>query len=323
MATTPIVKGRTTEFLFADEANFGVAPASGYKPTVYYTHNLRQARPLEDDPLIGGNLHNSNDSTEPHQGLPDVAGDIVVPADLAHIGYWLKLLLGAPTTTGTTNYTHAFSSGAAQLPTRTIEMKNAASDFHQFVGVGALRMSMDISDQPGQQRATVSLIGKKRTLLSSTGAGTPASIAALDALAATLGSLLIDDVAAGSIMSMRLNFESGIAVDRYCDGDEFASAVVIANDAKLTGEFRARYPSTGGQTLEAVADAKTAKKLEFLWSKGANNSLSFIAGNAYLEPAGAPVDGPGGIQRTFSFQASQTAAAAMLAVTLKNQIASY
>lgn len=320
MATTPIAKGRLTELLLADEATFGTAPSTGYKPTVYYTHSLKQARPLEDDPQIGGGLNNGNDSTEQQQGLPDVAGDIVVPADLAHFGYWLKLLLGAPTTTGTTNYVHAFSSGAATLPTRTAELKYGASNFHQFVGLGAKTLAMDISDQGGKQRATISMIGKKRVLLSASGAGTPAAIAAFDPLAATLGSLLIDDVAAGSVLSMRLNFDSGIAVDRYADGDEYASAIVIANDAKLSGEIRVRY---SGQTLEAIADAKTAKKLEFRWSKSTNNSLSFVAGQAFLEPAGAPVTGPGGIDSSFSFQASQTSAAAMLAVTLKNQIASY
>lgn len=320
MATTPIAKGRLTKLLFADDATFGTAPASGYKPTLYYTHSLKQSRPLVDEPLIGGNLNNGNDSTAQQQGLPDLAGDIVVPVDLAHFGYWLKLLLGAPTTTGTTNYTHAFSSGATALPTRTVEIEYGASDFWQFVSLGAKSVTLDISDQPGQQRATLSLLGKKRVLLSASGAGTPAALAALDPLAATLGTLLIDTVAAGSILSARFTYDTGAAIDRYVDGDEYASAIVLADDAKFSGELRVRYT---GQTLEAIADAKTAKNLEFRWSKSANNSLSLVAGQAFLEPAGAPIQGPGGVEASYSFQASQTSAAAMLAVTLKNQIASY
>jgi hypothetical protein len=46
-----------------------------------------------------------------------------VPVDVINIGHWLRLLLGAPTTTGTTpNYTHSFGSGAATLPSQAIEV---------------------------------------------------------------------------------------------------------------------------------------------------------------------------------------------------------
>lgn len=320
MATTAIGKGRLTKCLFSDAGSFGTMASTGYKPTVYYKHSLVQKRPLEDNPLIGANLNNGNDATAPELGLPDLSGDIDVPVDLAHIGYWLKLLLGAPTTTGSTNLSHAFSSGAATLPTRDIEFQNGASDFHQFVSLGARSMTIELSDQPGHQRATVSLIGKKRVLASSTGSGTPASIVALDPVLATLGLIKIDDSAAGSILSARFMIETGANIERYVDGDEYAGAIALTEDAKFTGEIRVRY---SGQTLEAYADAKTAKKLDFVWSKGSNNALTVSAGTAYLEPAGAPVTGPGGIEASYAFRASQTAAAAMLAVTLKNQIASY
>lgn len=320
MTTTAIGKGRLTKCLFSDAGTFGTMAATGYKPTVYYTHSLAQKRPLEDNPLIGASLNNGNDATIPEQGLADLSGDMVVPVDLAHIGYWLKLLLGAPTTTGTTNLTHVFASGSATLPTRDIEIENSSADFYQFVSLAARSITIEMSDQAGQQRATVSMIGKKRTLASTTGAGTPAAIAALDPVLATLGAIRIDGVAAGSILSARLMFETGATVERYVDGDAFASAIALTEDAKFTGEIRVRYT---GQTLEAIADAKTAKQLEFEWSKGANNAITFDAGSAFLEPAGAPVTGPGGMEATFAFRASQTSSANMLAVTLKNQIASY
>ncbi|OAI25959.1 hypothetical protein A1351_15515 [Methylosinus sp. R-45379] len=320
MSTTAIGKGRLTKLLFSDAGSFGTFASTGFKPTVYYTHTLMQKRPLEDNPLIGAGLNNGNDAAAPLQGLPDLSGDIVVPVDLAHFGYWLKLLLGAPTSTGSTNLSHAFASGAATLPTRDIEIEMGSSDFWQYMSLGAKSLALDISDQPGQQRATVSLLGKKRTLASSTGAGTPASIAAQDPLAAAIGQLLIDDVAAGSILSARLNYDTGAQIERYVDADDFASAIILADDAKFTGEIRVRY---SGQTLESIADAMTAKKLEFKWSKGSNNALSIVAGAAYLEPAGAAIQGPGGVEASYAFRASQTSAAAMLAVTLKNQIASY
>ncbi len=45
-----------------------------------------------------------------------VAGQAVVPVDLINIGHWLRLLLGAPTTTGTTNFIHTFARARPRCP---------------------------------------------------------------------------------------------------------------------------------------------------------------------------------------------------------------
>jgi hypothetical protein len=46
-------------------------------------------------------------------------------------------------------------------------------------------------------------------------------------------------------------------------------------------------------------------------------------GRQRLERQGVEISGPGGIQQTFNFMAEQTAGAPMVAVTLKNGIATY
>lgn len=65
----------------------------------------------------------NRDPAAPFLDTVTVQGDIVVPVNLVNFGHWLRLLLGAPTTTGTApNLTHSFGSGAAALPSQSIEI---------------------------------------------------------------------------------------------------------------------------------------------------------------------------------------------------------
>jgi len=56
------------------------------------------------------------DKTEPVIGNVDVSGDTEVPMDVEAIGYWLKALFGAPTTTDNTDgtYTHVYKISDTQ-----------------------------------------------------------------------------------------------------------------------------------------------------------------------------------------------------------------
>lgn len=49
---------------------------------------------------------------DPYRDFIELTGDAVVPLDLTNIGHWLRMLLGSPTTTGTTDFTHVFKSGS-------------------------------------------------------------------------------------------------------------------------------------------------------------------------------------------------------------------
>jgi hypothetical protein len=51
-------------------------------------------------------------------------GEVAVPCDARQIGFWLKALLGEPTTTGTTNFTHSFQSGGATIPSLSLQAIN-------------------------------------------------------------------------------------------------------------------------------------------------------------------------------------------------------
>lgn len=321
MSTAAIALGQVAKLAFADEVGaYGVAAATGYRNAFYYKSSLRESKPIESDPVIGAGFNNTRDATTPAPSLAEHGGQLELPMCLNQIGDWLKLVFGAPTTSGSTNYTHLFSSGGLTLPTRTIELSPAASDFRQHVSCAARSLKIDISDKAGYQRAILDLLGYGENMLGSTGAGTPTAARAYDPLAATIGLVKLGGVQVGSLLAASLTYETGLAQDRYVDGVGKFGAAILASQAMLTGELRVRYT---GSALDAAALAETDQSLEFSFTKSANNSISFLAPAARLGRAGVQIEGPGGIEQALPFRCAQTSGAAMLAVTLKNQQATY
>jgi hypothetical protein len=323
MPTLSVARGRSEKGHISFETTFGTPPATGYAPFLFYSHGMKMARPLVADPQIGAGAFNGVDASRPIQGLPDAQGPIVVPADLNNVGLWLKLFLGAPVTTGSTDLTHVFTSGSEVLPTATIEFLHRSNQMTQHVGIAGREMTMDLADQAGAQRISMSVIGKKRNPLTTTGTGTPSALGAVSPFLMSESQVLMDGAALGYVTAAKFTYRTGLEVARFCDGDAYASAIARSDEASLDGEFSVRFVSGNTQSLEAIADANDNKSLEFLWSKSASKSLSLQFAQVNLEPSGEPVEGPGWMQGTFRFVASQTAAAAMWVATLKNQTASY
>lgn len=85
--------------------------------------------------------------------------------------------------------------------------------------------------------------------------------------------------------------------------------------------IRARFADT---TLLDQALAGSACELAFTWSLGAGSSLSVTAHSVFLPVPRRPVQGPGGIEASFDWQAALAASPArMCTVVLTNSVASY
>lgn len=83
--------------------------------------------------------------TEPIFGNISVQGPATVPMDVRYIGYWLKLLLGAPTTTGAGPYTHTFEPGP-DSPSITLETGfTDIARYHVFNGVKINSMGLNFT----------------------------------------------------------------------------------------------------------------------------------------------------------------------------------
>jgi hypothetical protein len=317
MPTAAAPKGQLVELLLKDETTYGTAATGDYQKTLIYDDNLVDLSPQEDDPIMGNADHNSRDMTTPQPGLKQgITGNLTAPLDLNHAWFWLKGAFGAPTSSGSSDYTHTFVSGGEVLPHRTIEAKRAAAIFLQRTGCLVNSVGGTMVRSGGYARMTVGVLGKKEVKITSTGGGTPPSILARDPLLAVLGVLKIDTVAAADIIDVNWEYNNRATPQDYLgDAEGYPTGHDLDDMATFSGTIRARFRTAA---LYDQAKAGTPFAMELLWQRTSTRSFSLQAPVVRFDPIGLPVTGPGRIEQTFNFRAEQSSSAAMLSAVLKN-----
>lgn len=307
--------GSRAQMALAFETVYGTAPASGYIQMPFATSGLGQEQPLIDNELLGY----GRDPLAPSRDAINVDGDVVVPVDLVGIGHWLKALFGAPDTTGTTPKVHTYESGNYALPSMSIEIGHPeVPRFEMFSGVRANSLRIEATRR-GLLQATVGLIGQGMAPNSATQAGTPSTFALtrfghFNCAISRNGSALGNIVQADFTYSNNLDRVETIRADGKIDGAD-------PTIASLGGQIRARFADT---VLLDQAIAGGACELAFTWTISANASLSITAHSVFLPVPKRPVQGPGGVEATFDWQAAlATSPARMCTAVLTNTVASY
>jgi hypothetical protein len=299
----------------AYETTYGATPASGFRKLPFVSNALGEERPLIEDDQLGF----GREGLDPTYDVATNDGDIVVPMDTRAFGFWLKLLLGAPTTsgTGTDPRTHVFKSGAATLPAASIEVGNPeVPSFSTNYGALAnqLRVSMTRS---GMLNATIGMIaqGETRPQAVSIG-GTPASLTGPRFQQAT-GSIRRAGVQLGGVTAADFTFSNNLE-----------KVETIRDDGRIDGADPLKVGMTGSLTIRfATLDLYNAAvdgtpiDLSFGWVQG-TASLLFAVPRVFLPRAKKPISGPSGIQITSNWQASG-ALGNTLTATLVNDVAAY
>jgi hypothetical protein len=300
------------------EAVYGTAPGAGvFNQLPFVSTTLGAEVPLIEDDQIGT-------GREPLDPTPDVTtndGDVVVPVDTKGFGKWLKLLLGAPVTTGAGPYTHVFTSGAAALPSMTVEVGHPEIPaFFRNLGVAGNQLQIAMARR-GLLNATISCIAQDETPHPGDAAVT-VSIAAAAALlrgprfAQATGEISKDAVHLGGVVSASFTFANGyekvetIRPDGLIDG-------VDPLKVMMSGQIVIRFADMA--MFNAANGASVA--LNFGWTNGAY-SLLFHLARVFLPRVKRPIQGPNGIQATYNWQASG-AGGNVLSATLVNDVASY
>lgn len=308
--------GSRAQLLLAFESTYGTAPASGYTKLPFASSGLSSEQPLVDSELLGY----GRDPLAPTKDAVTADGDVVIPVDVDGIGHWLKAAFGAPTTTGITPKTHTYKSGALTLPSMAIEIgAPEVPNFSMFAGcrLNTLQFRMQ---RAGNLQATAQLVAQGEARATTTQAGTPADLAQLKRFGHFQGSIKRNTVALAEIISSEFTYSNNL--DRVetirSDGKIDGADPTIA---AMTGSLVARFADT---TLLDQAAAGTSCALEFAWTISANESLAITVHEVYLPVPRRAIEGPGGIQATYDWQASlNTAAACMVTAVLKNAVASY
>ena len=311
----PRAYGSRAQMALAFETVYGTAPTSGFIRMPFASSGLGAEQPLIDNELLGY----GRDPLPPTRDAITADGDVVVPVDVVAIGHWLKALFGSPTSTGTTPKVHTFTSGAQTLPSMSIEVGYPeVPRFDLFTGVVANSLQIRATRR-GLLQATVGLIAQGSAPSAATQAGTPASVA-LTRFGHFNCAITRDGSPLGNITDADFTYSNNLERVETIRSDgriEGADPTI----ASLGGTLRARFADT---TLLDQAVAGGSCSLAFTWSLGANASLSFTAHSVFLPVPRRPIQGPGGVEVSFDWQAAlATSPARMCTAVLTNTQTSY
>lgn len=124
-------RGANAVMALAFESIYGVPPGSGFKKVPFVSSALGEEQNLIESDLLGY----GRDPQQPARDVINNDGDVVVPLDLRNFGHWLKLLLGAPTTTQGVAATGAITFSAQPANNSTITING--TDFTFVTGTPA------------------------------------------------------------------------------------------------------------------------------------------------------------------------------------------
>ena len=309
-------QGSRAQMGMAFESTYGTAPVSGFKRMAFASPtDLGTEQPLLANELLGY----GRDPLAPSKDAITSDGSITVPVDSDGIGYWLKGLLGAPTTTGTTPKTHTFTSGGLSVPSMSIEMQMPEVPlFEMFSGVCVDSMKFSLA-RSGLLQATAKVIAQGSSTAGTTQAGALTDIT-LQRFGHFNGAIKRDGATLANITEGEFTYSNNldpigtIRSDGKIDGLDLGVAA-------LTGSITTRFADT---TLYDQAIAGTPCSLEFSWTISASVSLTITAHAVYLPRPRRKIDGPGGISAAFDWQAAKAASPArMMTAVLVNAVTAY
>ncbi len=308
--------GAGFSFAMAYELTYGTAPASGFRSMPVVSSSLRDSQPLLDSELLGFGY----DPAPPLRDVITVDGTVRIPVDTDMIGHWLRMLLGSPTTTGTTPRVHTFTSGGATRPSASVELQHPdVPAFTMFSGLCAESASFEFGTT-GLLSAEVKLMGQRAAPVGATTSAGTVAAATGTRFGHFNGSISRNGSVLGNVTAASLTYMNNMDAVRVIRSDGLIAGL-DPTVASMTGEVTIRFDDT---VLLAQAQSGAISSLEFGWSSGANSSLLLTAHQVHLSRPTREVQGPKGVDMTFEFIAAKAASPArMLTAVLTNSIASY
>lgn len=216
-------------------------------------------------------------------------------------------------------YNHVFDSGALSLPSMSVEigLPDVPSYGMNFgVRANSMRIQMQRS---GLLNATFALIAQGETKAATSGAGTPTE-AVIELFSQFQGEIIRNGVPLGSIVSAEINYSNSLDKVEVIRPDGRIEDAGPANVA-VSGNIVVRFADT---VLLDQAVIGSGAELSFGWKIAPGKEPGFRMYEVFLPKPKTPIQGPGGIQATFAYQAAKDPVTAKtMTVTLINDVSAY
>ncbi len=313
----PMAKGYLSTLALDFETTFGVDPgAPNGLAMPINSFDVKANRNLNSAQTLTGNRN----PVEPFAGNTVVNGSAVIPVDVLAMGYWLKAMFGAPTTTGTGTYTHTYKIGTSQ-PSLVLEKKFATSTptYAKLNGCKVSKFSMAVGGD-GELTANLDIEGANETV------GTTAYDATLTAIAFTrFNNFQATLKEGGSTLANATEFsfdlDMGLDTEVFVIGGGGQRGDIPEGIVTVSGALKLLFENT---TLLNKAINSTETSLELALTNG-TNVLRFTFPEVLLQMQTPGITGPKGVMLELPWTAyyGNDAGASAVKVELINSQASY
>lgn len=315
-----IERGANAKLLFKKEATYGTNPGgTDFLQLPFSTLDLGDSQNLLESNVIG--LGGGRDPADPFYDAVDVSGNADVPLDKTEFGRWLHLLLGDATTTGSTNYTHVFKSGSATaLPSATVEKGfPGIGRYELFTGLRAGTMELQTAPT-GRPSVKFGVVAKVKTVSGSSVDSSPTLPANYEQFNNFQAVLEREGSALGYVSSCRLSFNNNLDPVRSI-GDGTGISEAVEGDTQTEVTLSVRVADT---TLLDDSEGTSPIALKLTYTISATKLIEFHVPRLFIPRAKTTINGRQGVQVEFRGRAAyDSSEACALAVTLKNQTATY
>ena len=319
MPIEKVARGYKSAILMDYESSFGVAPTNAASVELpVNTFGLTVSRAKNSAQTLTGR----RDPVEPFDGNVETSGDVVVPVDARAFGYWLKLLFGDPTDSGSASpYTHTYKPGD-EAPSAILQCSYGTDTETYGKFTGCKVSSLQITAGGDEElTATISLVGKNATYSTTNYDSSPSSVV-MKRFSNFQATLKKDNVAFGVCTGFNFTIDNGLDTDTRTLGSAGELYDIPEGIMSVTGTATCLFT---GLTMLQAAQASTEMSLELVFQIDASNKLSFLFPEVQLQFQGPTVDGPAGVRTEYAFVAyySNSSQNAVCQVTLTNDVESY
>ena len=287
-------KGVNTILVIGEEATFGTQATDGFT-VPFNTFSVNASQNVNMPATISG----TRNPVEPFRGNKDVSGSIVLPVDGAAMWYWLQMMFGDPSTTGTGPYVHTFDIGSVQ-PSYTLETQftDLATDiFYQYLGCKVSSWSMTLGGD-GELVTTLNILGADSDKDSSSFDGTPTSVS-IDRLDNFEASLTEGGGALSNATEVSFTVDFGLDPNNFVIGGSGVRGSLPEGIVGVTGNLKTLFEDA---TLLDKAIAGTESSLVITIQESASNQLVIEFNELQYSLKTPDVPGPQGLLVDLDFQ---------------------
>lgn len=327
MPIEKVARGYKTTCLMDFETSFGEAPAvAAGKLLPLNAFNLNVSRAKNSPATLTGR----RDPAEPFDGNTEVSGSLTVPVDARAFPCWLKLLLGEPTSTGTTAegsdaatapYTHVFKPGDTS-PSALIQASYGTNppSYGTFTGCKVSSLALQAGGD-GELTATVNLAGRGADF-TETNYNPAAQMVPLKRFNNFQATLKDGGQAVATVTQFSLTIDNGLDTSIRTLGSGGMVYDIPEGIMSVSGSMTALFTSLA---LLNKAKNSTEMSLELGWIIDENTKLFFKLPEVQIQFQGPTVDGPSGVMTEYPFVAyfNDSADNACVIATVINDVEAY